>query len=72
MKKYGKTQGKKYTTLRKNHLINSTRKYDDLGDWLYLKLMIKNTGVLFKAVLGDKTGMDKMFDEIFYDYNDNH
>lgn len=72
MKKYGKTQGKKYTTLRKNYLINSTRKYDDLGDWLYLKLMIKNTGVLFKAVLGDKTGMDKMFDEIFYDYNDNH
>ena len=28
LKKYGKTQGKAYTTLRRNFLINSTRKYD--------------------------------------------
>lgn len=69
LKKYGNKQGKKYTTLQKNYLINSTRKYDDLGDWLYLKLMVKNAGVLLKAAFGDKTGMDKLLDEMFYDYN---
>ncbi len=72
LKGYGKRQGKKYTTLRRNYLINSTRKYDDLGDWLYFKLMVKNAGTLIKAALGDKSGMDKLLDEMFYDYNDNH
>ena len=70
LKKYGKKQGKQYTTLRRNYLINSTRKYDDLGDWLYFKLMIKNAGTLIKAILGDKSGMDKLLDEMFYEYND--
>ena len=70
LKKYGMTKGKKYTTLRKNVLINSTRKYDDMGDWLYFKLMIKNAGTFLKAALGDKSGMDRLFDELFYDYND--
>ena len=69
LKQYGKKCDKKYTTLRKNYLINSTRKYDDLGDWLYFKLMVKNAGTLLKAAMGDKSGMDKMLDELFYDYN---
>jgi glycosyltransferase involved in cell wall biosynthesis len=72
LKQYGKRHGKKYTTLRRNYLINSTRKYDDLGDWLYFKLMIKNAGTFLRAALGDKSGIDKMLDEMFYDYNDNH
>ena len=70
LKKFGKKQGKKYTTLRNNHLINSTRKYDDLGDWLYLKLMIQNIGTFLKAAMGDETGLDKLLDEMFYEYND--
>lgn len=72
LKKYGKSLGKKYTTLRKNYLINSTRKYDDLGDWLYFKLMVKNAGTMIKAAFGDTVGMDKLLDELFYDYNDVH
>ncbi len=72
LKKLGKKLGKKYTTLRKNYLINSTRKFDDLGDWLYFKLMIKNAGTLLKAAMGDRTGIDKLLDEMFYDYNDVH
>ncbi len=56
--------------VRKNYLINSTRKFDDLGDWLYFKLMVKNAGTLMKAAMGDRTGMDKLLDEMFYDYND--
>ena len=70
LKRYGKTRGKKYTVLRENHLINSTRKFDDLGDWLYFRLMVKNAGALLKAAMGDRSGVDRLLDELFYDYND--
>ena len=69
LRAYGKKMGKRYGVLRENHLINSTRKYDDMGDWLYLKLMIDNAGAFIKAVLGDKRELDRLFDELFYDYN---
>lgn len=72
LKEYGKRCGKRYTTLRENHLINSTRKYDDLGDWLYLKLLFKNAGTLMCASMGDRSGLDKLLDKMFYDYNDAH
>ena len=70
LKAYGKKLGKRYTTLRKNYLINSTRKYDDLGDWLYFKLMIGNIGTFLRAAFGDRSGLDKLLDDLFYDYND--
>ena len=70
LKAYGKRKGKKYTVLHKNVLINSTRKYDDMGDWLYLKLMLCNIGIFIRAALGDKRGLDKLLDKLFYDYND--
>ncbi|MDO4864357.1 MAG: glycosyltransferase [Ruminococcus sp.] len=69
LRAYGKTQGKAYTTLRRNFLVNSTRKYDDLGDWLYFKLMIQNAGALARAALGDGKDLDKLIDRLFYDYN---
>lgn len=72
LRKYGKTQGKRYGVLRKNYLINSTRKYDDLGDWLYFKLMIKHAGTLLKAAFGYKEEYEKLLDEMFYEYNDRH
>ena len=69
LKAYGKRHGKKYGVLRRNVLINSTRKYDDMGDWLYLKLMLCNIGIFIRAALGDKRGLDKLLDKLFYDYN---
>lgn len=69
LKAYGKGLGKKYTVLRKNVLVNSTRKYDDMGDWLYLTMMVKNAGAIFKAALGDKRALDSLLDKLFYDYN---
>ncbi|MBQ8966736.1 glycosyltransferase [Ruminococcus sp.] len=69
LKAYGKTLGKRYTVLRKNCLINSTRKYDDMGDWLYLKLLLKNAGAFIKAALGDRQELDLVLDRLFYDYN---
>ncbi|MBR3825014.1 MAG: glycosyltransferase [Lachnospiraceae bacterium] len=72
LRKYGKSLGKKYGVLQKNYLINSTRKYDDLGDWLYFKLMIKNAGTLIKAAFGHTEEYEKLLDEMFYEYNDRH
>ena len=69
LKAYGRRKGKKYGVLRKNVLINSTRKYDDLGDWLYFKLMFANMGTFIRAAFGDRSGLDKLLDELFYDYN---
>lgn len=69
LKQYGKSCGRKYTVLRKNVLINSTRKYDDMGDWLYLTMMCKNMGAFLKAAAGDKRELDKLLDKLFYDYN---
>ncbi len=63
LKDYGKKHGLKYTTLRENYLINSTRKFDDMGDGLYFKMMVK-------AVKGGRTGLDKLLDEMFYDYRE--
>ena len=71
LKSYGRQQGKKYGCLRRNVLINSTRKYDDLGDWLYFRLMFTNAGAMLKAASGRTGELDSLFDRLFYDYNDN-
>lgn len=72
LKKHGRSLGKKYTTLKKNYLLNSTRKYDDLGDWLYFRLLVKNAGAFVKAAFGKTEGVDRLLDELFYEYNDRH
>ena len=71
LRAYGKKCGKKYGCLRRNHRINSTRKYDDMGDWLYFRLAFRNAGALIRAASGDSSDYDKLMDEMFYDYNDN-
>lgn len=73
LKSYGKRQGEKFGVLRYNHLINSTRKYDNAGDdWLYFKLAFKNLRPMIKASRGDSAEYDALLDEMFYDYNDNY
>ena len=69
LRKFGKSHGKRYGVLRKNHLINSTRKYDEMGDWMYFKLMVQNSGAMLKAALGDSSEYDRLIDKLFYDYN---
>ena len=70
LKRYGKSVGKRYGVLKHNYLLNSTRKYDDLGDWLYFRLLLKNSGALLKAAFGKTAELDRLLDKIFYDYND--
>ncbi len=69
LKRYGRKYGKKYGCLKRNYLINSTRKYDDLGDWLYFRLMFTNAGAMIKAAFGDSREYDRLIDRLFYDYN---
>ena len=69
LRKFGKSHGKRYGVLRKNHLINSTRKYNEMGDWMYFKLMVQNSGAMLKAALGDSSEYDRLIDKLFYDYN---
>ena len=73
IKKYARKTGKKYGVLKHNYLINSTRKYDDAGDdWLYFRLMAKNIVPMLKSAFGKPEEYDRLIDEMFYDYNDNH
>ncbi len=69
LKEYGMKHGLRYGCLKRNHLINSTRKYDDMGDLLYFKLMIQNAGTLLKAAFGRREELDALLDRMFYDYN---
>ena len=69
LKRYGRAHGRKYTVLRRNYLINSTRKYDEMGDWLYFRLLIENAGAFLRAAAGDRSGVDALLDRLFYDYN---
>jgi glycosyltransferase involved in cell wall biosynthesis len=36
LKVYGKSQGKRFTTIRKAHIVTSCRKWDTFGDWYLL------------------------------------
>ncbi len=68
LKAYGAHHGRQYTCLRENYLINSTRKFDREGDWMYFKLMAQHAGTFAKAALGDGAALDHLLDELFYEY----
>ena len=60
LKKLGKARGKKYGTLKRSHVITSSRKFDEFGDW-YLFKNRKLTKRIF-------TGKDRQAaDEFYYD-----
>jgi len=69
LKKLGKERGLKYTCLRKNFLINSVRKFDAMGDWLYFRLIFENAGAFISAALGNRQKLDSLLDRLFYDFN---
>ncbi|MBP1547830.1 MAG: glycosyltransferase [Oscillospiraceae bacterium] len=69
LKKLGKERGLKYTCLRKNFLINSVRKFDAFGDWLYFRLIFENAGAFISAAFGNRQKLDSLLDRLFYDFN---
>jgi hypothetical protein len=60
LKRYGKSQGKKYGTLLKAYITTSCRKFDQFGDWFFLRKILS-----WKKLLGGKDPVAA--NEIWYD-----
>ena len=59
LKKYGKFQGKLYCTIRKAHIVTSCRKFDQFGDWYF----VRNPMVVYRVFKRDQ----KQADQFYYD-----
>jgi glycosyltransferase involved in cell wall biosynthesis len=59
LKRYGKKHGKRYCTIRNAHIITSCRKFDQFGDWYF----IKNPMVVYRVFKRDQ----KQADQFYYD-----
>jgi glycosyltransferase involved in cell wall biosynthesis len=59
LKRYGKDRGKRYGTIRNAHIITSCRKFDQFGDWYF----IKNPMVVYRVFKRDQ----KQADQFYYD-----
>ena len=59
LKRYGKDHGKRYCTIRNAHIVTSCRKFDQFGDWYF----IKNPMVVYRVFKRDQ----KQADQFYYD-----
>ena len=71
LKQYGKKKKKKFIRLPRAFVITSTRKFDEFGDWMYLKLIVKNFSVvkeLFKRGKTDNktSALDSLLDKLYF------
>jgi glycosyltransferase involved in cell wall biosynthesis len=60
LKAHGKTQGKRFKTILKAHIVTSCRKFDTFGDWY----LVKNPG-LVRRILSGSCQQDA--DHFYYD-----
>lgn len=59
LRKYGKIQGKRYGTIRKAHIVTSCRKFDQFGDWYF----VRHPMVVYRVFKRDQ----KQADQFYYD-----
>lgn len=59
LQEYGIIQGKRYGTIRKAHIVTSCRKFDQFGDWYF----VRNPMVVYRVFKRDK----KQADQFYYD-----
>lgn len=65
LKKHGRRQGKRLTTLLTAHIITSCRKFDRFGDWFMLKMLFLHPRVAVDA----HRGVDEaLANKYFYDF----
>ncbi|MGI9516878.1 MAG: glycosyltransferase [Pirellulaceae bacterium] len=57
---HGKTTGKKYGTIRKAKMLTSCRKFDEFGDWYF----VRNPKVVYDVFKQNKAAANK----IYYDF----
>jgi glycosyltransferase involved in cell wall biosynthesis len=60
LKKYGKSLGKRYGTIRKAHIVTSCRKFDEFGDWYF----IKNPMVVYRVFKRDQNQADQFYYDV--------
>jgi glycosyltransferase involved in cell wall biosynthesis len=61
LKAHGKSQGKRFTTILKSHIVTSCRKFDRFGDWY----LIRNPGMVRRIFTGKS---QKDADHFYYDF----
>jgi len=59
LKMYGKHYGKRYGTIRNAYIVTSCRKFDQFGDWYF----VKNPMVVYRIFMRDQ----KQADQFYYD-----
>lgn len=59
LKAHGRRLGKTYQTIRRAHIVTSCRKFDQFGDWYF----VKNPAIVIKIFRRDQTAAD----EFYYD-----
>ena len=59
LKKRGKDYGKRYYTIRNSHIVTSCRKFDQFGDWYF----VRNPMVVYRVFKRDQ----KQADQFYYD-----
>ena len=57
---HGKTQGKKYGTIRKAKMLTSCRKFDEFGDWYF----VRHPKLVYDIFKQNKAAANK----IYYDF----
>jgi hypothetical protein len=60
LKAYGRTKGKRFTTITKAHITTSCRKFDTFGDWY----LVRNLGLVRRIFTGKSR---KDADQFYYD-----
>jgi glycosyltransferase involved in cell wall biosynthesis len=61
LKAYGKSQGKKFATIYRSHIVTSCRKFDTFGDWF----LVRNPAFV-RRIFSGKSQQDA--DRLYYDY----
>jgi glycosyltransferase involved in cell wall biosynthesis len=57
LKRFGKSGGKRYGTIRKAHMVTSCRKFDELGDWYFARRPWR----AYRIIRGQKASVDHYF-----------
>jgi hypothetical protein len=61
LKRYGRRHGKRYGTLRKTRILTSCRKFDQFGDWFFVKFALLHPLTCLQTLLGRNPDQAKRF-----------
>ena len=59
LKRYGRSRGKFYATIRNAHIVTSCRKFDQFGDWYF----VRHPWVVYRLFQRDPREADRFYYE---------